>query len=207
MRPNRPGHPPGRSGRMQPYTFSGVFPRQASSMRSAQARCTLRCHSAPSPLPSRTNWTRLIPPPVLNGHVLSGARCTRRCHSAPSPLLPPALLAIAPLPRPEGLLHPHGVAGAHFQIDVKSVCNFSDRGLAQVKLGEARHSAALAGLGRPSAFRAAVACDVLGRLGKVGSARAHARPTRRRGGAAGGVRRGVVKIARGCHRCWGASRV
>jgi hypothetical protein len=171
MRPNRPGHPPGRSGRMQPYTFSGVFPRQASSMRSAQARCTLRCHSAPSPL------------------------------------LPPALLAIAPLPRPEGLLHPHGVAGAHFQIDVKSVCNFSDRGLAQVKLGEARHSAALAGLGRPSAFRAAVACDVLGRLGKVGSARAHARPTRRRGGAAGGVRRGVVKIARGCHRCWGASRV
>jgi hypothetical protein len=26
---------------------------------------------APSPLPSRTEWTRLVPPPVLTGHVSS----------------------------------------------------------------------------------------------------------------------------------------
>ena len=26
------------------------------------------------PLPSRTDWTRLVPPPVLNGHALSFAR-------------------------------------------------------------------------------------------------------------------------------------
>jgi hypothetical protein len=38
----------------------------------------------PPPLspPSRTDWTRLVPPPVLNGHVLSGAR---RARPSPSP--------------------------------------------------------------------------------------------------------------------------
>ena len=28
----------------------------------------------PPPPPPRTNWTRLVPPPVLNGHVSTGAR-------------------------------------------------------------------------------------------------------------------------------------
>ena len=32
-------------------------------------------HSVPLPPPSRTNWTRLVPPSVLTGHVLSPTGC------------------------------------------------------------------------------------------------------------------------------------
>ena len=42
----------------------------------------------PLPPPSRTNWTRLVPPPVLTGHVSSlqrGRRASRSCgHATPS---------------------------------------------------------------------------------------------------------------------------
>jgi hypothetical protein len=42
-----------------------------------------RCDMAPPPLPPRTNWTSLVPPPVLLGHV-SSLRCGAGTVGAPS---------------------------------------------------------------------------------------------------------------------------
>ena len=39
--------------------------------------------SEPPPPPSRTDWTRLVPPPVLNGHALSRLPATGRALRAP----------------------------------------------------------------------------------------------------------------------------
>ena len=42
----------------------------SGSLEDEPADSTAGCVPAPPP-PSRTNWTRLIPPPVLTGHVSS----------------------------------------------------------------------------------------------------------------------------------------
>ena len=50
--------------------------RPCSPKRRAPAR-------PPPPLPSRTNWTRLVPRPVLNGHVSSPPVLTKRADGSP----------------------------------------------------------------------------------------------------------------------------
>jgi hypothetical protein len=64
-----------------------------------------RLQARPPPPPSRTDWTRLVPPPVLNGHaasLLPYARPLSPLSSATpiAPRTPPLPSATPPPPRP-----------------------------------------------------------------------------------------------------------
>jgi hypothetical protein len=86
-----------RCSRTHAFARAGLDRRVAHARAAGMASVSLRfgnaearrewlqvlAHPPPLPPPSRTNWTRLVPPPVLIGRVSSllSYRCSRRSRS------------------------------------------------------------------------------------------------------------------------------
>jgi hypothetical protein len=59
------------------------LPKRARRSAPARPCAVARLPTTPPAPPSRTKWTRLVPPPVLSGHAASVCRHRGRAHRAP----------------------------------------------------------------------------------------------------------------------------